>query len=65
MFWKKPVRDRFVPLVCIAAPLLSWVLQWCLREWTGYETSFELLVTAVFSSQLVTPSLCLSPMSLM
>lgn len=44
MFWKKPVRDRFVPLVCIAAPLLSWVLQWCLREWTGYETSFELLI---------------------
>lgn len=44
MFWKKPVRDRFVPLVCIAAPALSWVLQWCLKEWTGYETSFELLI---------------------
>ncbi len=44
MFWSKPVRDRLVPAVCIAAPILSWCLQWCLRHFFGYETSFELLI---------------------
>lgn len=44
MFRKKPVRDRYVPLVCIAAPALSWCLQWVLKHAFGYETSFELLL---------------------
>ena len=44
MFGNKPVRDRYVPLVCVAAPCLSWLLQWGLRHWFGYETSFELLI---------------------
>lgn len=44
LFWSKPVHDRWVPAVCIAAPILSWVIQWALREWGGYETSFELLI---------------------
>lgn len=44
MFCKKPVRDRYVPLVCIAAPALSWCLQWVLKHAFGYETSFELLL---------------------
>lgn len=44
MFWKKPVHDRWVPAVCIAAPILSWALQLGLKEWFGYETSFELLI---------------------
>ena len=44
MFWKKPVHDRWVPVVCVAAPVLSWVIQWALKEAFGYETSFELLL---------------------
>ncbi len=44
MFRKNTVRDRFVPLVCIAAPALSWILQWALLEYCGYQTSFELLL---------------------
>ncbi len=44
MFWKKPVHDKWVPAVCIAAPCLSWVLQLGLKELFGYETSFELLI---------------------
>ena len=44
MFWSKPVHDRFVPLVCILAPCLSWAIQYCLKEWCDYETSFELLI---------------------
>ena len=44
MFWKKPVHDRFVPVVCVLAPCLSWVVQWWLNKAFGYETSFELLI---------------------
>lgn len=44
MFWSRPVRDRLVPAVCVAAPCLSWVSQWALRAFFGYETSFELLI---------------------
>lgn len=44
MFWKKPVHDRFVPVVCVLAPCLSWVIQWSLNKAFGYETSFELLI---------------------
>lgn len=44
MFWKKPLRDKLVPVVCILAPVLSWCLQWILMHSFGYETSFELLL---------------------
>ncbi len=44
MFWSKPVHDRWVPAVCVLAPCLSWVLQWALHHFFGYETSFELLI---------------------
>ncbi len=45
MFMKKPVHDRYVPLVCICAPALAWGLQWLLKHLYGYETGFELLLT--------------------
>ena len=38
------MRDRFVPAVCVAAPVLSWLTQWVLARRFGYETSFELLL---------------------
>lgn len=44
LFWSKPVHDRWVPAVCIAAPILSWCIQWLLSHLCGYETSFELLI---------------------
>lgn len=44
MFWEKPVHDRWVPFVCIAAPCLSWLTQYGLNQLWGYETSFELLI---------------------
>ena len=44
MFNRRPVRDRLVPVVCILAPVLSWVTQWALHTFVGYETSFELLL---------------------
>ncbi len=44
MSGKRPVHDRWVPVVCIAAPVLSWCLQWGLDHFFGYQTSFELLI---------------------
>lgn len=44
MFCNRQVKDRFVPIVCILAPILSWVVQWQLNEQFGYQTSFELLI---------------------
>lgn len=44
MFSRLQVRDKLVPIVCVLAPALSWVVQWQLKERFGYETSFELLI---------------------
>lgn len=44
MMGRRPVHDKLVPAVCVAAPALSWCLQWCLNHFFGYETSFELLI---------------------
>lgn len=44
MACKAKVRDRLVPVVCIAAPVLSWVLKWAMAEYFGYTIGFELLL---------------------
>ena len=44
MMCKWGVRDRMVPLVCIAAPVLSWVIQWWLKAQFDYTIGFELLL---------------------
>ena len=41
---KRPVRDHLVPVVCIAAPAISWCIQYGLKEAFDYHTSFELLL---------------------
>ncbi len=45
MMCKRPVNDRLVPFVCVLAPVLAWCLQWALKQYCGYETGFELLLT--------------------
>ena len=43
MKWK--VRDRFVPLAAIAAPVLCYILQTNSEQWfNGYKFSYELLI---------------------
>ena len=43
MKWK--VRDRYVPLVAIAAPVLCYILQTHSEQWfNGYKFSYELLI---------------------
>ena len=44
MLTSTAVRDRLVPAVCIAAPLLSFVIQWWLNAQWGYTIGFELLL---------------------
>ena len=42
---KRPVRDRWVPLVAVASPLLCYVLKTHSEAWFGgYQISFELLL---------------------
>ncbi len=44
------VRDHGVPVACIAAPALSWCLQWVLERLFDYHTGFELLlINAIFT----------------
>lgn len=44
MFTPWKVRDRFVPWVAVAAPLLSIAIQWTAREYWNYQIGFELLI---------------------
>ena len=42
---KRPVRDRWIPLVALASPLLCWVLDRHSEAWfNGYHFSYELLI---------------------
>ncbi len=44
MMCKRPVRDRLVPIVCIAAPVISFFVQMWLQERYEYTLGFELLL---------------------
>ncbi|MBR5117897.1 MAG: sodium:solute symporter [Muribaculaceae bacterium] len=44
MMCKTGVRDKMVPIVCILAPILSWIIQWWLKEQFDYTIGFELLL---------------------
>ncbi len=41
---KRKVKDKFVPVVCILAPLLCFVLSNNSQEWFNYSFDFELLL---------------------
>ncbi|MEF9924707.1 MAG: sodium:solute symporter [Muribaculaceae bacterium] len=44
MFMKRNVRDKFVPIACVAAPILCYFIQYLLNSQFGYVMSFELLI---------------------
>ena len=44
MFTRRKVRDRWIPLVAVAVPVLSALVQWWAREAWGYRIGFELLI---------------------
>ncbi len=44
MFTSTAVRDRWVPVVCLAAPVVSYAIQWWLKSSFDYTIGFELLL---------------------
>lgn len=49
IFHKIPVKDRFIPLVCLASPLIAFLLDSNSVMWfNGYEFGFELLIVNGF-----------------
>lgn len=44
LFTKFNVKDRWVPIVALASPILSYLLKIYGKEWWGYNFSFELLI---------------------
>ena len=44
MVTRRRVRDRWIPLVALLAPVLSALLQWWAREAWDYQIGFELLI---------------------
>ena len=44
MATSRPVRDRWVPVVCVAAPVISFAIQQWLLKAYGYTLGFELLL---------------------
>lgn len=44
MMCKTGVKDKMVPIVCIAAPILSWFIQYWLKQQFDYTIGFELLL---------------------
>ena len=44
MFTRFAVRDRWVPPVAVAAPVLSALVQAAALRWFGYRIGFELLI---------------------
>lgn len=44
MMSRRRIRDRWMPLIAVAAPVLSGLLQWLTRAAWNYEIGFELLI---------------------
>lgn len=44
MFSRRSVNDRMVPVICIAAPVICYVIKHTLGKAYGYEMSFELII---------------------
>lgn len=41
---KREINEKILPVICIAAPLISWCFQWVTMYFFEYQTSFELLI---------------------
>ncbi len=44
LFTKKQPKDKFVPYVCIASPLICFTLDYMVKQYTGYVFSYEMLM---------------------
>ena len=44
IFSKKRVNPKSVAVVCILAPIISWLIQWAAKTYLEYVTGYELLL---------------------
>ena len=44
IFSRRQINPRMVAIVCILAPVLSWIIQWFSRAYMDYTVGFELLL---------------------
>jgi hypothetical protein len=44
LFTKKRPRDKYVPYICIASPLICFTLDYLVNHYTGYVFSYEMLM---------------------
>ncbi|WP_242927005.1 sodium:solute symporter [Pontibacter vulgaris] len=45
LFTKRNIRDKFVPVICVLAPVLTYIISSNSKEWLfGYEFGFEVLL---------------------
>jgi Na+/proline symporter len=44
LFTKKHPRDRYVPYICIASPLICFAASYLVKQYTGYVFSYEMLM---------------------
>ncbi|MDU1889416.1 MAG: sodium:solute symporter [Dysgonomonas sp.] len=44
LFSKVNIRDKFVPIVCVLAPVISYALEYALLQKYGYKVGYEILL---------------------
>lgn len=44
LFTKKRPRDKFVPYICIASPLICFLTDYLVKQYTGYVFGYEMLM---------------------
>ena len=45
LYTKRAIRDKYVPVICVVAPILTYIISYNSVEWLyGYEFGFEVLI---------------------
>lgn len=44
LFTHKIPKDKYVPIICILAPILSFAADWALQKFYGYKVGYEILL---------------------
>ena len=45
---KRNINGKLIPIICLSAPILSWIIQWFCKYIFDYDTGFELLLINAF-----------------
>lgn len=44
LFFKRPLKDKFVPYVCILSPIVCYMVQYLFASYLNYQLGYELLI---------------------